>query len=122
MPEQPIRQQVLVGDMPKLVRDLVCQTLADAGVEIVPSEAGFRPTPPGAPPPILIVAESRRNRAQERSWLRSRPEAVILGVEQHGRTVAISMLQPCRREPVELTKASLMAAVASQPTWEERFG
>jgi hypothetical protein len=122
MPEQPIRQQVLVGDMPKLVRDLVCQTLADADVEIVPTEASFRPRQPGSPPPIVIVAESRRNRALERTWLRCKPEAVILGVEQHGRTVAISMLQPTKGEPVELTADTLTAAVASQPTWEERFG
>jgi hypothetical protein len=122
MPEQPIRPQVLVGDMPKLVRDLVRQTLAGVDVEIVPSEDGFRPPQPGSPPPIVIVAESRRNRAWERDWLRTKPEAVILGVERHGRTLAVSMLRPNRDTPVELTEATLAAAVAAPPTWEERFG
>jgi hypothetical protein len=121
MPEQPARQQVLVGDMPELVRDLVRQALAGVDVEIVPSETGFRPTQPGSPPPIVIVAETRRSRAWERRWLRTKPEAVILGVERHGRTLAISMLRPDRGEPIELTEASLAAAIASPPSWEERF-
>jgi len=121
MLEQPIRPQVLVGDMPELVRDLVRQTLEGVDVEIVTDETGFRPTKPGTPPPIVIVTSSRWHSAWERDWLRTTPEAVILGVERHGRTLAVSMLEPRRGEPFELTESSLAAAVASPPTWEDRF-
>jgi hypothetical protein len=124
MPEdrQRMRPQVLVGEMPQLVRDLVHRTLADVDAEIVPSEAGFRPASPGSPPPIVIVAEPKAGRGWERDYLRSQPDAVILGVERHGRTLAVSMLAPRRHDPVELTDDSLAAAVTASPTWEERFG
>ena len=93
MPEQPIRPQVLVGDMPELVRDLVRETLEGVDVEIVPDETAFRPTQPGWPPPIVIVAYARTGTARgSATGSGSTPEAVILGVERHGRTLAVSML------------------------------
>jgi hypothetical protein len=113
--------QVLVGEMPPLVRDLVRVALLDANVEVIEDEDALRPGVPCGPPSIAIVADGGGARAWERAWLRNRPDMIVLGVERHGRTLAISVLRPCRNDLGELTARTLATALSLTPTWDERF-
>jgi hypothetical protein len=121
-PGETERPQVLVGDMPELVGDLVRQALASVDVDVVESAAGFRATSPANRPPIAIVAKGEEGGEWDREWLLERPEAVILGVERHGRRLDVSVLWPHREDKGELTPDSLREAIVTAPTWRERFG
>jgi hypothetical protein len=127
MPDDPrsgetARPQVLVGEMPTLLADLVRQALADVDVDVVETAAAFRPASAATRPPVAIVASSEEAGESNREWLLARPETVILGVERHGRRLGASVLWPRREDLGELTSDSLLAAIVAAPSWRERFG
>jgi hypothetical protein len=120
------RPQVLFGDMPVMIEDLLRDALADVDVDLLPRGAGVSELrivdEDETPPVVIVVSNSPDADRYERDLFRPRPEVVILRVESNGELLASRAVEVRRQVcPGKLTELSLIDAIQSAPSWRQRF-
>lgn len=118
--------QVLLVDMPELIDGILRETLADVDVNLLPRGTGFDAllwvTDHGAPPVVIVLADGPDADQVERNLLLRHPQTVILRVENGGRRLAARAVEVRRQvRPGIFTRETLIDAIESVPTWEQRF-
>jgi hypothetical protein len=116
------RTQVLLGEMPLLIADLVREAIAGLDVELVPTVEDLRPAGGGPPPVAIVAVEGREASAVASKLMLGHPEAVLLEVELDGRELSVQALFPSHNSLGVLTARRLADAIMTAPRWDERFG
>src|SRR4051812_25725530 len=90
------RPQVLIGEMPQLLGDLIRRALTEVDAEILAGDAARvgGPDDDGGPIVVILADEGGPATAREREILLDRPDTVILLVRGHGHTFTTRALFP----------------------------
>jgi hypothetical protein len=115
------RQQVLLGPMRKLTADLVRQAIGDLVLEFESEGSALRPAGSGPPPVVIVALETAQARNWVRDLLQARPEAIVLQVERDDRELSVRALYPSHDFLGTFNAQRLVNAIATAPTWSERF-
>jgi hypothetical protein len=113
---------VLLGEMPLLGADLVCEAIAGLDIELVPAVEELRPAGSGPPPVVITAVEGHEASALACELMLRHPEAVLLEVELDGRELSVQALFPSHDSLGVLTARRLADAITAAPRWDERFG
>jgi hypothetical protein len=113
-----------VGAMPRMVRDITTRALRDLGAGVVdapPDPAALRAQAGGRPPILVVATRGQELRTYERDVLAARPDAVVVVLDEQGRSIARYELWPQRLARGELSVAAIETAVRTATSWHDRF-